>query len=546
MNKKTSFTIIFHILRNYLFLTISTLLVIAGAVVISLLPPLVLADIVDCLASGGDLKISSALLYFVTIALSGVLTSSRESLLIILGQKITHGLRSKILEKMNRLDTKCLNQLEAGVFAARFSGDVDTVQNLFTSGIISMFADACRIISIFVLILRRNRGLALVLLLVLPLLFLFTRIVQRSMLQAQIKYRKAVSRVSNHVPESIRCIRTIHTLQKENYMKERYDSYISQAYSAMEKTNFYDSIYSPVILIINALVVAAVMLLSAAGNANVLRFFGMSVGTSVALINYISQIFGPIESLGMEIQTIQSAIAGVHRIDEFLSLEERWTIDSHPVYSVDSGVQLRSVDFSYDSSRPVIQDLSFSVSAGENVTLEGRTGAGKSTIFKLLLGLYRAQNGSIRIFGTDADQIPDLDKRSIFGYVEQNFKTIPGTVKDQITLKDPSITDDMAVEAARLTGLSKTIEQMEFGYDTPCSPELFSQGQWQLLSIARAVASDPKILLLDEITANLDSETENAVLTALNQASEGRTVISISHRIFHRGNSRYIHIGNGQ
>jgi len=367
--------------------------------------------------------------------------------------------------------------------------------------------------------------------------------VQKYMLKAQLDYRKAISRVSDHVPESIRCIRTIHTLQKENYMKERYDAYLSSAYSAVEKTNFCDSIYSPVVLVTNAAVVAIVMTLSASGNPSALRFFGMSVGTSVALINYISQIFSPIESLGMEIQTIQSAIAGVRRIDDFLNREERWATEASCEPDPNQGVVLSSVGFGYDEAHPVLENVSFDVSAGENVTLEGRTGAGKSTIFKILLGLYRVQRGSVRIFGADADQIPDEEKRKLFGYVEQNFRLIPGTVKDQISLKDPAITDEMVEKAARLTGLAETIEQLENGYDTICTEGLFSQGQWQLLSIARAVASDPQILLLDEITANLDSETEQSVLEALHHASEGRTVLSISHRIFDHSGGRLIHVG---
>lgn len=544
MQNKTTLSAILQILKSYLLLSISVLLVIASAVGVSLLPPLILADIVDGLTSGEPLQFNSVLLYFLAIALSGLLTSARESLLIVLGQKITHALRSEILQKMNRLDTQSLSRLEPGAFTARFSGDVDTVQQLFTSGIISMFADACRIISIFILILCRSTGLALVLCLVMPLIFFFTRMVQNSMLSAQLGYRKAVSRVSNHVPESIRCIRTIHTLQKESYMKQRYDDYISQAYEAMEKSNFFDSVYSPVILVTNAVVVAVVMVLSSSGNSSVLDFFGMSVGTAVALINYISQIFGPIESLGMEIQTIQSAVAGVHRIDEFLSMEERPKTEAHPQFDERQGVLLKNVDFAYDSSTKVLNNVSFSVEQGENVTLEGRTGAGKSTLFKLLLGMYRAQKGVVNVFGVDAGSIHDDEKRRIFGYVEQSFRMIPGTVMEQITLKDPMITDAMAERAACLTGLSETIERLENGYDTVCEPGIFSQGQWQLLSIARAVAADPKLLLLDEITANLDSETEKNVIHALNRASEGRTVISISHRIYDRSGGRLIHIGN--
>ena len=399
-----------------------------------------------------------------------------------------------------------------------------------------MFADACRIISILVVIRFQNRGLAIVLLVLLPFLFCFTRHVQKNMLAAQIENRKAVGRASGHVPETLHNIRTIHCLGKEKYMEKRYDTYINESYRAMEKTNFYDAVYSPVILITNAVVVAVVMLLSASGNTTVLTLFGMSAGTAVAVINYISQIFTPVESLGMEIQTIQSALAGIHRINEFFALEENPdTVPTHEPKTITarSGsvpfVEFRDVTFGYDT-RVVLDHLSFKVMDGDQVTLTGRTGAGKSTIFKLLLGLYKPQSGEVLIHGVPAADIRDDERRRLFGCVEQTFHMVPGTVRDQITLYDSTISDEAVHTAAELTGLKDTIESMEKGYDTRCTDDLFSQGQWQLLSIARAAAAAPSMLLFDEITANLDAETERAVLSALKRVAENRTVISISHR----------------
>ena len=318
-------------------------------------------------------------------------------------------------------------------------------------------------------------------------------------------------------------------------MAERYDEYICESYAAVEKTNFYDAVYSPVILTLNAIVVAVVMLFSASGNQTVLAFFGMSAGTAVAVINYISQIFAPVESLGMEIQTIQSAIAGVHRINEFFEMDESVKKDSYiadnTAMEADSDVivDFNNVTFAYDDKN-VVENLSFSIKKGEQVTLSGRTGAGKSTIFKLLLGLYEPDNGSVSIAGQKATAIPDSGKRKIYGYVEQTFHMVPGTVKDQITLYDVSITDEDVIEAAKTAGIHDAIMELDNGYDTICKPEDFSQGQWQLLSIARAAAAKPELLMLDEITANLDADTEKNVLDALNRVSRNRTVISISHR----------------
>ena len=536
-NVKNVRSVIRQTVTGYAGLSLGILLAVAGAIVTALLPPWILGSIVDTITAGNAVPVALVILYFAFTVLTGLTESLREGLLTVFGQKITHALRSSMMDKYTNLTAGELTKQEPGTIVSRFVGDVDTVENLFTFGIISMFADACKIISILVVIWLKNRGLAIVLLILLPFLYWFTRTVQKNMLKAQIENRRAVGRASGHVPETLHNIRTIHTLGKERYMEQRYDEYIAESYRAVDRTNFYDAIYSPVILILNAVVVAVVMLFSASGNAKVLTLFGMSAGTAVAVINYISQIFTPVESLGMEIQTIQSAIAGVHRINEFYALEElpeRVRNLETPVATEEETpfVELQNVTFAYeDDSRKILHHLSFQVYPGEQVTLSGRTGAGKSTIFKLLLGLYQPGEGKVLIQGRDAFQIPEHEKRSLYGYVEQTFHRVPGTVKDQITLYDDSFPMEEVREAARIAGLDATIEQLEKGYDTPCTQEIFSQGQWQLLSIARAAVAKPKLLLLDEITANLDAQTEEEVLQALKRASEGRTVISISHRV---------------
>lgn len=543
MKKKTNegvFTAINTAARTHKLLTIGTILCVAASVGASLIPPLLLAKIIDRLTGGISLTFAAVLLYYGSLVLESVLSSVQETLLVLFGQKMTHALRSEMSHKLTRLPASTLVSQKPGEVAARFSGDVDTVEALFTSGIISMVADACRIISIFAVIAVKNTGLALVLLVVLPFFAIFTRHVQKKMLSAQLENRRAVAAVSGQVPETLHNIRTIRALGMESYMERRYDERIGESYAAVEKNNFYDAIYSPVVLLLNAAVVGIVMLLSASGNAKVLTLFGMSVGTSVAVINYISRIFAPIESLGMEIQTIQSAMAGVKRIDAFLAEEER-TIPEERENEARGDVVLSHVTFGY-SDKLVLNDFSMEVKEGEQITLVGRTGAGKSTIFKLLLGLYKPESGKITIGGVDVSDITDSERRACIGCVEQHFSRVPGNVLDQITLSDPSITEEMAQNAAKLAGIDETIRSFPEGYATVCTDGMFSQGEWQLLSIARAAAADPAVLLLDEITANLDAETEARVLEALRRASAGRTVLSISHRIYENLGGRTIEI----
>ena len=521
-------------------LTVGTVLCVAASVAASLLPPLLLARVIDCLTAGLPLSFLAVLLYFGSLALEGVLTSAQESLLVLFGQRMTHALRSEMSRKLSRLPAGTLAEQNPGEVAARFSGDVDTVEALFTSGIISMAADACRIVSIMGVIAVKNTGLALILLLVLPLFAVFTRYVQKRMLAAQLDNRRAVAAVSGQVPETLHNIRTIRALGLEDYMERRYDRCIGDSYAAMERTNFYDAVYSPVVLLLNAAVVGIVMLLSASGNAQLLTLFGMSVGTSVAIINYISRIFAPIESLGMEIQTIQSAMAGVRRIDAFLDQPER-TIPPARREAARGDVEFAHVTFGY-GKRHVLKDFSMTVKQGEQVTLVGRTGAGKSTVFKLLLGLYQPEAGTVTIGGVKVGDITDRERRTCIGCVEQHFSRVPGTVLEQITLGDPQITGEMARAAAALAGIDAAIRALPEGYDTVCTEGIFSQGEWQLLSIARAAAADPAVLLLDEITANLDAETEARVLEALRRASAGRTVLSVSHRVYENLGGRTIEI----
>ena len=537
-----------NVIRDSKLLTLGLTVTIAGAVVSALIPPLILESVIDSLSVGAAVTFRLAFFYFAAVAAAGLLEAAKESLITVFGQKVTRGLRHRMCENLSRLSADYFTRTEPGITASRFVNDVDTVEDLFTSGIISMFADACEVIGILVVIFVKSLGLGVLMAVVTPLLFLFTRYIQKQMLSAQLANRIAVGKGNNHIPETIRNIRMIHVFHREGYMERKYDGYIQEGYRAVEKSNFYNAVYSPVVLIVEASVIAAMMILSAAGGG-MRRFFGMTVGTAVAVIAYVGRVFSPLEDIGMEIQDIQSAVAGVRRIGEFLNEPERGraspAIRSRQLLTGGAPcVEFRDVTFGYEPAHPVLKNRNFTIMAGENVTFTGRTGAGKSTIFKLILGLYSPQSGSVSVYGARADQIPDGEKRKLFGCVEQSFRMVPGTVADQITLFDPEVSRMDAEKAACTVGLHDDIQKLEHGYDTPCTLSLFSQGQWQLLSIARAIAANPAILLLDEITANLDSDTEQRVLAALRRASENRTVISISHRLYKQTGGREIRIGS--
>ena len=530
-------TILLGIIRKKAWMSFMTFLMIMGAVITALFPPLFLQKMIDGLTNKEGISLHMALFYFGMIAVSGILEAGQNVMITVFGQRIMHGLRSEMCDKLHRLPAAYYTANESGKITSRFVNDVDVVDALFTDGIIGMFADACSVISILIMIFILSRGLGILMLIVTPVLFLVTRVFQKRMLAAQMENRIAISKVNNHIPETIRNIRMIHTLFRYKYMEQKYDDYILESYHATDRTNLYDSVYSPIIIFTGSCV-TAVMMVCAAMSGGMREFFGVSVGTAVAMIAYVGKVFDPLESIGMEIQSIQSAVAGVKRINEFLSEEERVFPDqkeqAFPMQESKNGipaVSFQNVTFRYGEDRPVFENLSFTVQKGEHVIFTGRTGAGKSTIFRLLLGLYQPENGEVQIYGKSASDYPDDRKRKMFGYVEQTFHLVSGTVADQISLSDPCISMEQIRKAAELVGLHASILGLPEGYDTPAQQIAFSQGQFQLLSIARAVAAEPQILLLDEITADLDSDTQQHILTALAHAGKGRTVLSISHRL---------------
>ena len=526
--------VIISAVQTNLYMSLLLMAVIAGSILFSLLPPLVLERIIDMIAAGKKAGLSIAASYFMITAISGFLDAAKESMITIFGQKVTHRIRTAMSEKLNRLPASYFIENEPGVTASRFVNDVNTIESLFSSGVISMAADICKLTGILIVIFTKSTGLGLMLLAVTPALFLMTRLFQKRMLKAQLESRVAVGQTSQQIPETLNNIRTIRILHQEKYMLGRYGKTIEQGFQAQERSNFYDAVYSPIIISISALL-TGIMMAASAQSGIIRQFFGMSAGTAAAVIAYVGSFFDPLESIGMEIQNIQSAAAGFRRISDFFKEnEQKKSPGQEPgLPEKNTAVCLRSVSFCYkEGEREILHDFNLTVMEGESVILAGRTGIGKSTVIKLIAGLYLPERGFVTLFGRSPDTIPDAEKRQLFGYVEQQFHLIPGTVGDQISLMDPQVSGLQIEQSLRMTGLWETVCCLPQGIHTPCTENLFSQGQFQLLSIARAVVLNPKLLLLDEITANLDSATETQVLAALEAASRNRTVISVSHRLY--------------
>jgi len=524
------------VIRENIGLDLLLLLAVFGVIIGSLIPPQILKTIIDSnlVPHKQEGLLNSAVLYLTVLLVIGLSDFLKEAILTVAGQKITTGIRLAMMEKMGRIDARFFSQNETGMVVSRFTNDVDAVQTIFTSGIVGMFIDLLKMVGIVVSIWQFSTNLGLIALGLLPVLFVLTRIFQKKMLSAQIRSRVIISWINNHIAESVKNIQMIKSFSKEAYMEKRYEGYLTKNYRTVEEINFVNSIYPPMIQIIRSLVIAGIILLS----AGKIQLSGLSLGMVAASIELISNLFVPVETLGMELQNVQESMAGIRRVNDFFEIEEEdpKNPDLNAAQVIpDSGravITFEDVSFAYDEDTKVLEDINLTIHAQESVTFIGRTGVGKTTLFRLVMGLIRPTKGRIAINGIDVADVPHTWKRRLFGYVEQDFHMIDGTVGEQIGLRDPSVSSEQIERALRLVGLEEYVASLENGIDTDISQgTVFSQGQKQLLAIARAVAANPPVLLLDEMTANLDSITEGKIVAALQKVSANHTILSISHRL---------------
>ncbi|MEG1257350.1 ABC transporter ATP-binding protein [Clostridium sp.] len=525
-----------RVLRNNIVLFISLIFVIVGVVVCTLIPPQLLKVIIDKHLVNGNANglLNIAIAYLAVLIFIGVFEFIKEGLLVVLGQKIIKEIRREMMCKLERISTSYFSNNESGIIVSRFTNDVDTINSLFTNGIVGMIIDCFKILGIIASIWIFSTQLGVITLCLLPIIFIITRTFQKLMLKAQIRNLILVGKVNNHISESLKNIRMIKAYSKEKYMEDKYKDYITDNFKTIEKINYFDSVYSPIMQIIRAIAISLIVLLS----SKQFSYISISLGMAAASIDLISNLFSPIENLGMELQSIQKAVSGMKRVNDFyLEKEDEEKNELLRVNEIipnrkEIFIGFNNVSFHYVEGVNVLENISLNIDSLEKATFIGRTGVGKSTLFKLIMGLLKPSQGTITINGVDVYSISNNEKRKIFGYVDQNFSFIKGSIADQISLQDKKITSEDIAKSVEFVGLHDYVMSLEKGYETFIENDnLFSQGQKQLLAIARAIVTNPPILLLDEITANLDSITEEKVIWVLQRASDSRTILSISHRL---------------
>ena len=449
----------------------------------------------------------------------------------MLGQKIMHDIRNQIFSHLQRLDVKYFDRNPVGRLMTRVMGDVQVLNELFTSGIITIFANLLNIFGIMVVMLIRNWKLALVTFTVLPIIFAATTLYQIYSRRAFRDQRKHLARINAFLNENILGMTTVQLFAQERRSFLKFDDRNQEYLRASLKTVIYFSMFFPLIEVVGSLATAIIVWY---GGGQVLRD-ALSFGMLVMFIQYAQRFFWPIRDLSEQYTIFQTAMASSERIFELLDTEPTIVDADEPkkMNQFSGRIELRNVHFAYQGDNYVLRDVSLKVEPGEKVAIVGQTGSGKTTIINLLCRFYEPNEGSILIDGVDIKKLPLKDLRRAISIVQQNIFLFSDSVEENIRLGNADITREQVVAAATEVHVDSFVQRMADGYDTRIQEggSGLSVGQKQLVAFARALAFNPDILILDEATSSVDTETELLIQDALTRLMRNRTSIVVAHRL---------------
>jgi ATP-binding cassette subfamily B multidrug efflux pump len=489
-------------------------------------------------------------LYLLALLLSFVLEFVQTYLMQWTGQKAMFDLRSQIFRHLQKLHVGFYDKNPVGRLVTRVTSDVDALNEMFTAGVVSIFEDVFVLIGIIAIMLRMKWWLALITFAVLPLIFWATMIFRKKVRESYRRIRVAIARINAHLQEHITGMVVLQLFNREKRAHKKFEEVNTQHMDAFKDAILAHAVYYPVVEILSATAIAGVIWF---GGGAVLRGRGgVTLGILVAFIQYAQRFFRPIQDLSEKYNILQAAMASSERIFKLLDTPVDVVTPERPKKSEGRGrITFENVWFAYrqmpgsasaaspngHASEPtydwVLRDVSFAIEPGETVAIVGHTGAGKTTIISLLLRFYDIQRGSIKIDGVDIRQIDLQELRRHFGVVLQDPFLFSGTIEDNIRLGTASVTAGDVERAAEEVNIGDFIRTLPAGFKEPVRERgsTLSTGQKQLISFARALAHKPKILVLDEATSSVDTDTELRVREALNRMVEGRTSVIIAHRL---------------
>ncbi|CAN5326400.1 ABC transporter ATP-binding protein [soil metagenome] len=478
-----------------------------------------------------------ALAFFGLFVFRFLFSYLQEILLNIVGQKVMFDLRTEIYTKLQHQEVAYYDKNPVGRVITRLTGDVDALNELFTSGVIDVLGDLVIIFAIIGMMFWMDWRLALVSLITVPLLFTATNWFRKRARVGFDKVRTRNAKLNAFLQEYISGAQTVQLFNAENKAKNRFDEINDDYRDANIETIYYYAIFYPMVDFIGAIGIAVVLWfggyqiltgLSASGAA-------LTIGTVIAFVQYSGLLFQPIRDLSDKFNVFQAAIVASHRIFLLLDLEIAVETPKEPKRTGNSvgKIEFQNVWFAYKKEDWVLKDVSFTVNAGESIALVGHTGSGKTTVTNLLMRFYDVQKGKILLDGVDVRDWDLKDLRENFAVVLQDVFLFSGSLADNIRLGNKTITDEKIVWAAKEVHADEFVRQLPEGYDAQVKERGsgLSVGQKQLISFARALAFEPSILVLDEATSSIDTETEQLIQQAVNRVMEDRTSLIVAHRL---------------
>ncbi|WP_233993830.1 ABC transporter ATP-binding protein [Salinibacter altiplanensis] len=526
-------------LKPYTGYIVLALFITLGASVLGPLRPWLVQKGIDNYIVGGDLEGLQYIILYLMLALvgEGLLSFGENYLTQWIGQQAIYDLRTTLFRHVEGQSLAYFDRTPVGRVITRTTSDVEALSDALSSGLVSALGDLFKLFFIAYFMFTLNWMLAAVTLLVMPLMVWVTFWFRRNVREQYRETRKQMARINSFIQEHVTGIHIVQLFNREEEEKERFEEINDKHRAAHLHTIFYYAVFWPSIEFISSVALAAVLWF---GGFRALGGSALTLGVLVAFIQYARQFFRPIRDLSNQYDTLQKAMAGAERVFSLLDTDEGIETPSAPVEldEIDGTIEFENVWFAYeedDEGTPdwVLRDVSFRVEPGETAALVGATGAGKSTVMNLLLRFYEIQRGHIRVDGQDIRDLRLRALREHIGLIPQDVFLFSGSVRRNLTLDDPGIDEETMRRAAETVQADQLIERLPDGYDQDVKERgsSLSRGQRQLLAFVRALLYDPDVMVLDEATSSVDTETEALIQRALERVTEGRTTLAIAHRL---------------